>query len=188
MSTISPFPLSSTGLGFQLRCHKMGRSTLLFITLTVSFSTLWSLIQTSQALDNSDSIRMTRSTGRSNNATDILYSERSDSVEGSGDTVDSMISQKILNQTVLTKEPERADNENHSRFRVTLATSEFSLPHLGAHDQGADKAQASSKGHAHSSVHIISEEALLEGSHITTEEQLKESHTTIVNDDFVTGE
>ncbi|KAM7402138.1 hypothetical protein PAMP_017403 [Pampus punctatissimus] len=157
----------------------MGRPFLLFITLIMSLSLLWSCIQTSQSLDNSDSVRITRSTGRSNNAPDILHSESSDSVEGSGRSVHSMISQNIINRT-LTKEPERASNENRSGFRVTM--SELTLPHLGAHDQGTDRVNTSSTGHNHSRVHIISEEALLEGSHITTEE-----HTTIVNDDFVTG-
>ncbi|KAM7422623.1 hypothetical protein PAMA_010591 [Pampus argenteus] len=137
----------------------MGCSSLLFITLIMSLSLLWSFVQTSQSLDNSESIRMTRSTGRRNNATDILHSESSDSVEGSGHSVHSMISQNIINRT-LTKEPERASNENRSGFRVTMQDT----------------------GHNRSRVHIISEEALLEGSHITTEE-----HTTIVNDNVVTG-
>lgn len=184
METISAVPLflldCSAGLGIST---KMGRSSLLFITLTVSLSSLGSLIQTSHSLDNSDSARMTRSTVRNNNATDVLASEvifhsESDSVEGSGHSGGSTALQKPINRTV--------SGENRSGSGITLtATPALTRHHSGAHDQGADKANSSVTRYIHSSVHIISEEAL---SHITTEEQLKESHTSIVNDGFLDGE
>ncbi|XP_044069768.1 proline-rich transmembrane protein 3-like [Siniperca chuatsi] len=182
-------------LRFRYKYQKMGRSSLLFIVLTVYLSSLGSLIQTTHSLDNSDSVRMTRSTRRNNNnapyssASGVIFDSesRSDSVEGSGQSVDSMASQK-LNRTVIPKEPERAGNENRSGSGITLTTTPaLTLHHSGAHDQGADKANTSITGYIHSAVHIISEEALMEGSHITTKEQLKESDTSTVNDDFLDG-
>lgn len=156
----------------------MGRSSLLFITLTVCLSSLWSLTQTSQSLDSSDSIHVTDSTGSSNSTNDslsseaILHSESSDSVEGSGRSVDRMISQKIINRTVLTKESEQAGNENPSGFGLSFATVlELTLAHLGAHGQDTDNANISSTG-----------------QRIITEEQLKRSYKTTVNDNIVTGE
>ncbi|XP_056245812.1 proline-rich transmembrane protein 3-like [Seriola aureovittata] len=168
----------------------MGRSSLFFVTL--SLFSLGCLIQTSHSLDNSDSVRVTRSTDRNSNATDSLAGEvifhsesSSDSVEGSGHNVDSVTSQKLINKT---KEHEPASNENHSGSGKTLTTTlELILHHLQAHDQGADKANTSITGHTHSSVHIVSEEAFSEGSHITSEEQFKESHTSIVNDESLDG-
>lgn len=65
--------------------------------------------------------------------------------------------------------------------------SGLALHQLRAHDRGADKANISKTGHTHSSVHIISEETSLGGSHMTTEEQLKDSHTSIVKDDSQDG-
>lgn len=174
--SIFPFLLCSTGLGFQLRCQKMGRSSLLFITLTVCLSSLWSLAQTSQSLDWSDSIQMTQSTERSNNSTNslsseaILSSDSSDSVEGSGRSIDHMISQKVINWTVLPAESEQAGNENPPRFGLTLTTLELTLGHLGAHDQDTDSANTSSTG-----------------QHTITEEKFKKRHTTTVHDDFVAG-
>lgn len=170
----------------------MGHSSLLSITLTMSFLSLGSLIQTSHLLDNSDSVRMTQSTDRNINAMDSLRREvifhsvrASDSAEGSGDTVHNRTSQ--INKTVIPKESEQASTENRSGVTLTT-TPALTLHHLQAHDQEADKGDTSIKGHAQSSVHLISEEALLEGSHTTTEQQIKESHTSTLNDDFLSGE
>ncbi|XP_071349867.1 proline-rich transmembrane protein 3-like [Trachinotus anak] len=171
----------------------MGQSSFLFIT--VSLFSLGTLIQTSHSLDNTDSVRVTRSTGGNNNATDsfagevIFHSESSNkSVEGSGLYVDSTTPQKLINNTAISKEPEQASNKNHSGPERTLtATLVLTLQHLLAHDQGADKANTSSTGDTHSGVHIISEEAFSEGSNITTEEQFKDSRTSTVNDDPLDG-
>ncbi|XP_074491733.1 proline-rich transmembrane protein 3 [Sebastes fasciatus] len=143
----------------------MGRSSLLFITL--SLSSLGSLIQISHSLDNS--VRITRSAGSEL----MFYSEgSSDSVEGSGLSVDSTASQTL----VFPKKSERAGNENHSESGITLTTT----PALTLH-HSADKANTSTTGYTHSRVYMISEE---EGSHVMTEEHLKESHTSKVNEDF----
>ncbi|XP_051272330.1 proline-rich transmembrane protein 3-like [Dicentrarchus labrax] len=168
----------------------MGRSSLLFITLTVYLSSLGSLIQTSHLPDNS--VRMTRSTARNNNAPDSVATEvifhpesSSDTVESSGQSVDSTASQKVINQTVIPKRPERAGTENRPGSGITLTTTPaLTLQHSGGHGQEADRANSSITGYTHSSVHSISEEAL---SHITTEEQLKETHISIVNEDFLDG-
>lgn len=96
-------------------------------------------------------------------------------MEGSGHSGGSAASQKPIDRTV----------SRGNRSGVTLTTTPaLTLHHSGAHDQGADKANTSITGYTHSSVHIISEEAL---SHIITEEQLKESHTLIVNDGSLDG-
>ncbi|XP_038552708.1 uncharacterized protein LOC119886201 [Micropterus salmoides] len=166
----------------------MGRSSLLVIVLSLSVK-LGSLIQTSHSLGNSDSVRITRSTHRHSDdpyslaSGVIVHSEsHSESVEGSGHNVDSTASQKLINQTVMSKKPDRAGNENRSGSGITLTTTPApTLHHSGAHDQGADEANT---GYTHSGV---SEEALLEGSHITTKEQLKESHASTVNDGFLDG-
>ncbi|XP_035858510.1 uncharacterized protein LOC116041559 isoform X2 [Sander lucioperca] len=176
------------GFGLNIKSVKMGRSSLLFISLTVSLSSLGNLI-TSHSLDNSDPDRITRSTGRNNNAPDSLASElifhsesSSDSAEGRGQSVDSTASQILI----IPKETEQASNESRSGSGIPLTkTPALTLHHSGARDQGADKADTSVTGYTHSSVHMISEEALLEGSH--TAEQLKKSHTSIVNDDFLHG-
>ncbi|GAA6215874.1 proline-rich transmembrane protein 3-like [Lates japonicus] len=165
----------------------MGSSSLLFTTLTVSLLLLGSLIQTSHSLDDSDSVQITRSTGRNNKAADSLVSEviLHDSEEGSGHYVDSTASQKLINKPVIPKESERASNESRSGPGITLTTTPARTQHhLQAHDQGADKANTSITGHTH----IISEEAFLESSHVTAEEQLKESHTSTVNEDSLDGE
>lgn len=108
-------------------------------------------------------------------------------MEGSGHD-DSTASQKLINQNLIQKEPERASNENHSGSGITLTpTPTLTLHHSGSRDRGADEANTSITGYTHSSVHIISDEALLEGRHITTKEHLKETHTSIVNDDFLDG-
>lgn len=171
----------------------MGRSSLLFITLTVSFSSLGSLIQTSHLLDNSDSVRITQNADRNINATDSFNSDvifhsvsSSEAAEGSGQSVDSRTSQ--INNTVIPKESEQASTENSSESGVTLTTTpDPTLYHLKALDQKADKANTSITGHTRSGVHFISEEALLEGSHISTEEQLKEDQISTVNDVYLNG-
>ncbi|XP_076604965.1 proline-rich transmembrane protein 3 [Chaetodon auriga] len=170
----------------------MGRSSLLFVMLTVSLSSLGSLNQTSRSLDNSDSAKMTQSTGRNNNAPDSLSSEvifhsagSSDSLEGSGESVNSAATQKIINRAVIPKQPRQAGNEKRSGPGITLTTTPALSPHLSEdHDQAADRANTSITGSTHSSVHMISEEAL---SHRTAEGQLKESHTSTVKDDFLDG-
>ncbi|XP_026202832.1 uncharacterized protein LOC113153424 [Anabas testudineus] len=148
----------------------------------MSFSSLGSLIQTSHSLDNSDSVRR-NANSTDNLSKDIIFHSvsGSDSAEGSGHSVDSRTSQ--INKTVIQKDSEQASIENSSESGVTLTTTAALTPyHLQAHDQKADEANTSITGHTHSSVHLISEEALLDGSHITTEEQLQESQTSIVND------
>ncbi|TKS71814.1 Proline-rich transmembrane protein 3 [Collichthys lucidus] len=158
-------------------------SSLLLITLLAS---LGSLLQTSGSLD-SDSLRMTQRTGRNNNAPDSLSTEvrlKTEaflSVEGGRQDVSSTASQRLLNQTAVPKEPERAGNEKQSGSGITLTTTPaLSLHHSGPRDpKGADKANTSITGYTHSSVHIISE------SHITAEE--RPSHTSTVNDDFLNG-
>lgn len=170
----------------------MGRSYLLLITLTASLCSLGSLIQTSHSLANSGSVRMTRGTSRNNNAPDSLSSEvifhsvdGSDSVEGSGQSVDSTATQKLINRAVISKEPERARSEKRSGPGIALtATPVLTLHHSEVHDLGADRANTSITGSTHSGVHMISEEAL---SHRTAEGQLKPSHISTVNDDFLDG-
>ncbi|XP_032369115.1 proline-rich transmembrane protein 3 isoform X1 [Etheostoma spectabile] len=182
--------LQVLGFGLNIKSVKMGRPSLLFLSLTVSFSSLGSLI-TSRSLDNSDSDQIIRSTGRNNNAPDSLASElifhsesSSDSVKDRRQSVDSTASQILI----IPKETEQASNESHSGSGIPLTkTPALTLHHSGTREQGADKANTSITGYIHSGVHMISEEALLEGSHRTTEEQLKESHTSIVKDDFLHG-
>lgn len=149
----------------------MGCSSFLLI---VCLSSLGSLIQTLHSLDSSDSVRLAQGIGRNNNAPDSLYSElifhsvsSSDSVEGSGQSVDSKASR-------------RAGSEKRSGSTTPALT----LHDSGAQGQGADRANTSITGDTQSSVHIISEEAL---GHVTSEEQFKESHAFTVNDDFLDG-
>nr|XP_046241220.1 uncharacterized protein LOC124057127 [Scatophagus argus] len=160
-------------------------SPLRFIMLTMTLSSLGSLIQTTQSLDNYDSVRTTRRTAKNNTAPDRFSSEAvfhsessSDSLEGSG--VDGTASQKLIYPTVIPEEPKRAANKRLSGSGITLTTT----PALTLHQSEAHRPNASITGYAHSSVHIISEEAL---SRIATEEQLKESHKSIVNNDFLDG-
>lgn len=131
-------------------------SFLLFITLTVPLSSLGRLIQNSHSLDNSDSVRKTRSTGKSDSAPDslssevIFHSESSrDSLEGSGqsaDSVDRTASQTLINRTVIPKEPEPAGNEKHSGSGISLTTTPaLSLHQSGAHDQVADRSNKNNK-------------------------------------------
>lgn len=165
----------------------MGLSLLLIMLL----ASLGNLLQSSHSLDY-DSLRMT---GRNNNApdslstevrlkTEVFHSESSSgSMEGGRQDVYSTASQKLFSQTALPKEPERAGNEKQSGSGITLTTTPaLSLHHSGPRDQGADRANTSITGYTHSTVHIISEEAL---SHITAEERL--SHISMVNDDFLDG-
>ncbi|XP_068998813.1 proline-rich transmembrane protein 3-like [Embiotoca jacksoni] len=166
----------------------MGRSSLLFITLTVTLSSVGSLIQTSHSLDASGSVQVTRSTDINSRALDSLASEvifnSESSVEGNGHHDGSAASQQISHTTVLPTEPDRVSNKKHSGSEITLTTRLALTPHPpGTHDQGAEKADTSITGHTHSSA----EGSLLEGSQITTEAQLKESHTSRVNDDFLTS-
>lgn len=191
---MSTFPLfsSASGLGISILLTKMGSSSLLFITLTMSFSSLGSLIQTSHLVDNSDSVQITQNADRNINATDSFSSvifhsvSGSEAAEGSGHSVVSRTSK--INNTVIPKESERASTVNSPESGVTLTTTpDRTLYHLKAHDQKADEANTSITGHTHSGVHLISGEALLEGSHITTEQQLKEGQTSTVNDVFLNG-
>ncbi|XP_078028533.1 proline-rich transmembrane protein 3 [Epinephelus lanceolatus] len=162
----------------------MGRSSLLFITLTMSLSSLGNLIQTPHSLHHSDSVRITRGTGRDNKAPDslasglILHSQSSgDSVEGSGQSVESTASQTLI----IPKKSERVGSENRSGSGITLTTTPALTPHHSrAQGRETDKANMSITGFTHSSVHMISEEALLDGSHVMTEEQLKKNHTSIM--------
>ncbi|KAK2862096.1 hypothetical protein Q5P01_001629 [Channa striata] len=165
----------------------MGCSSLLFITFTVSFLSLGSLIQTPHLLDNSDSVRTTRSTSRNNRADSLAravfyHSVRSsDSVEGSGHGVASRTSQRLINEIVIPNMPERTETESSSGSEVLLTTSPaYTLYHLQPRDQDADKANTSIIGHTHSRVNLMSEDALFKSSHITTEEQLKDNQTSIV--------
>lgn len=98
------------------------------------------------------------------------------SVEGSGHSVDSTAS-----QTLIPEESERASNEDRSWSGVTL-TLVRAVHHSGPQDQGVDKVNTWITRHNLSIVRTISEE---EGSRITTEEQLKKSHTSTVNADFL---
>lgn len=170
----------------------MGRPSLLFILLTMSSSTLGSLIQTSRLQDNSDSVQINQNADKNIDATDSLSREvtfhsvsGSDVAEGSAHSVDSRTSQ--INNTVIPKESERASTENTSESGVTLTTTpDRTLYHLKAHDQEADEANTSITGHAHASV-LISEDALLEGSHTSTEDQLKVGQASTVNDVLMNG-
>ena len=137
---------------------------------------LESLVQTSHLLDSSDSFQITRSTGRNNNATDSLaYKENflsessSESVEGSGYDAGSATLQKLISKTVIPKEHERASNENSSGSGITLTkTPALTLHNLhSAHDRGDDESNTGTGTPPRA--HIILEEALSEGSLITTE-------------------
>nr|XP_008280933.1 PREDICTED: uncharacterized protein LOC103357943 [Stegastes partitus] len=133
---------------------------------------------------------MTESSGRNNSGLDIPASEvifhSESSEEGSGHGADTAAAQGLVNKTITPEEPERASSENPSGSGITLTTRPGpTLHHSGAHEQGADKANSSITGYSHSSVHRLSEEALLDDGHITNEEQLKKSPR--VNDDSLSG-
>uniref|UniRef100_A0A3Q4GDA3 Si:ch211-14i3.2 n=1 Tax=Neolamprologus brichardi TaxID=32507 RepID=A0A3Q4GDA3_NEOBR len=159
----------------------MGR--LLFVTLTVSLSSLGSLIQSSHSPSNSGSVQITQSRARNNSSLDSLASEvifQSESpVEGSRYSVGSMKLQQLINQAVTP-----LSKETHSGSGIIVGT-EPSLHHSGPLDPRADKANTSITGNTHPSVPVISEGALLEGGHITAE-RLQESHTSAVKHNFPT--
>ncbi|XP_026162304.1 uncharacterized protein LOC113130151 [Mastacembelus armatus] len=162
----------------------MGSSSLHFITLTMTLSTLGSLIQTSHLLNNSESARITQSTS-GNNVSNSLASEEifhsvssSDSMEGSGSDADSLITPRLINQTVISKEPKQASKENLPGSGIPLTP--LTLHHSQAHDQRAEKDNTSIRH-----VDIVSEEVFLEGRHLTAEEQLTENHTFTANNDFL---
>ena len=142
----------------------MGRSSLLFIV--VSLSSLGSLIQTFSNNDTADS-----------SASELIFhsGNSSGSLEGSGHSVDSTASQKLI---IPLK------SEGPGSGSTLTPTPALRPHHSGANDQGAQAANASITGYTDSSVHKTSEEALLEDSH---EEELKESHISTVNDDFLDG-
>ncbi|XP_022049696.2 proline-rich transmembrane protein 3-like [Acanthochromis polyacanthus] len=165
----------------------MGWSSLLFVTLTISLSSLTSLIQTSHSLN---SAQINKSTRRNNSGLDIPASEvifhSKSSEEGSGHSSDTTASQELTNKTIIPEKPERVSNENPSESGITLTTRPAPiLHHSGSHEREADKANSSVTGYSHSSEHRLSEEALLDSSHITSEEQLKTSPG--VNDDSLIG-
>lgn len=154
------------------------------------FFSLGSFVQSAHLLDDTKSVRITRSTGRNNNATGGLTSEAifhpvasSDSAEGSGHSVDSRTSQRLINKTGGLTAPKRGRNKNGSVARITLPTPALTLHHLQANDQEADEANTSVTGHTQSRQHPLPEEAFLESSHITTEQ----SHKSILDHDILGG-
>lgn len=126
----------------------MRRSSLLFIAVTVSLSSLGSFIQTSDSRGDFDSI------GPNSRPTDSLSAEvilrpegSSDSAEASGLRVNAHQSHPLVNWIPEVK----AKDENRSE--ITLATTpSISLPNLETRDEGADQAKASVTGPNHPSV------------------------------------
>lgn len=161
---------------------KMGH--LLFIILTVSLSSLGSLIQSSHSLSNSGSVLITQSGARNNSSLDSLAREvifQSESpAEASGHSVGSVPSQRQL----INQAPIPPSNQKHSGPGIPV-DSEPTLHHSGLQDQGADKDTASITGYTHPSVPVISEGALLDGSHRAAK-RLKESRTSVVKHEFPT--
>ncbi|KAF3689880.1 Proline-rich transmembrane protein 3 Precursor [Channa argus] len=113
----------------------------------------------------------------------------SDSVEGSGHGFGSRKSQRLTNDTVIPKKPEREETENTSASKFLLTTSPANTPHhLQPRDQEAEKANTSIIGDTDSSGNIMTEDALFKSTHITTEEQPNDSQTPIVNVKVFDGE
>ncbi|KAM7006442.1 uncharacterized protein LKV04_003011 [Tautogolabrus adspersus] len=161
----------------------MGFSILLYITLTLPFSSLGSIIQTANLLDKSANLQMTRITDNDPfifASKDILHSESiGDSLEGSGLTGDGT-ALKLINQAAIPEEHNQVGNENPSGPDITLTkTQDLTLLHLGAGDPGEDKSKT------HSSVHIISEGALIEDILSAAEEQLKKRQSSEVDEDLL---
>lgn len=184
---MSPSPLTDLGI----LSSTMAQSSFLYITLTLSLSAFANLLQTSHSLENSVSVQITQSAAGNSGDPDSLFSQvifqSESSVEGSGRDAGGPASRQLIDQ-LAPKEPQRGGNENQSASGIPLTTRRALTPqHSGTPDQEAIKASASITGYTHSILGRISEEAFLEGSHITTEERLKESHTSSVKYDFPTG-
>lgn len=163
----------------------MRRSSLLFITLTVFISLLGILIQASQSPDNFDSVQIAGSADRDSRS--LNFTSES-SVEGSGLGAGSLASHKLFNMSVILKEPERLSNENHPGSGITSTTGPANtLQHPGTHNQEADKTNIPIRPYTHPRVRVIIKEVQLDGSHITNEEELKESHMSTVKDEFQIG-
>ncbi|XP_047439509.1 proline-rich transmembrane protein 3-like isoform X2 [Mugil cephalus] len=164
----------------------MACSSLLFITLTVSLSALGNLLKTSHS-----SVQVTQSAAGNSSDLDSLFSQvifhSESSVEGSGHDAGSTASRQLIDR-LTPKGPQGASDENQSTSGIPLTTTRALIPqHSEFPDQGADKVSASITGYTDSILSKISDEAFLEGSHITTEEHLKQSHTSSVKYDFPTG-
>lgn len=101
-------------------------SPMLFRTLAICLSSLGSLIQASHSLDYLDSVQVTHSTGRNNNAQDRLSSEvishsrSSMESSASGQSADSKALQTLVNRTITSKEPEPVGNEMYFLSGITL--------------------------------------------------------------------
>lgn len=116
----------------------------------------------------------------------IFHPESStDSADAAVHTDDGPISQTLINR--IPKELEQGRDENPSGI-ILATTPTFSPRELGTHEEEAYNINTSFPGRRHSSVHVIPKESLLERSHITMEEQLKESNTSMANEDFLIGE
>uniref|UniRef100_A0A672Y8W9 Si:ch211-14i3.2 n=1 Tax=Sphaeramia orbicularis TaxID=375764 RepID=A0A672Y8W9_9TELE len=120
----------------------------------------------------------------------IYYSEpRSESVEGSGQSVDRTLQQKFINRSAVLKKPEWANTRNHSGSGTGSDTTPApTIPE--AHDQVVDKTHASileTSGETHSSEYTVSEETFLKGGLIKADGQLHDSQTSTVNNGFLIG-
>nr|XP_029134838.1 uncharacterized protein LOC109990288 [Labrus bergylta] len=164
---------------------KMGLSSLLYITLTLPLASLGSFIQTANLPDKSDNSQKYGIPGGYINdpfilaSKDILHSESiGDSLEGSGLTGDGTALKLISH--INPEEHNQVGNENPSGPEITLTkTQDLTLLHSEAGDPGEDKANT------HSSVHIISEGALIEDSLSAAEEQLEKIQSSKVDEDLL---
>lgn len=161
----------------------MGGSSFLFVILNISTGIL---IHTSRSLETPESVQITQSTGRnisdfvSLSSEAVFHSESSvvDSINSAG----SVVTPQLIYETVSLKDPERVNSKDHSGSGTALTMRPAPTYHQS---ETHDTVNLSVTGHIHSTV--MSEGALLDGSHLTTEKQLTETHESTEKYDLLTG-
>lgn len=124
-------------------------SSMLLMTLTMCLSSN----QASHSMDYLDSVQVTHSTGRNNNAQDrlstevISHSRSSRESSASGQSADSKASQMLINRTIASKEPEPVGNEMYFWSGITLTKTlalSVQQEHVQTHIPGADQSSHTS--------------------------------------------
>lgn len=156
----------------------MGRSAVpvLCVTLIASFCSLGSLFQTPHSQGIFDPSRTSQRRNRNiNDANDVTREANFHSesfVEGSGHVAGDVKSPQLVTESAILTESE----QQHSGSEILLRKSPALNVHSSeVHNPGADTAD-SMTGDSHTSG--LSEEAELNNSHLTTDEQLQGSRSS----------
>ncbi|CAG5980916.1 unnamed protein product [Menidia menidia] len=157
-----------------------------FLLVMLNICSFGSLLQTSFALGIFDTVQTTHTTGGTITGLDNAESEVIFHTDGSEDGSGLNPSSVASPQSETLKKLEQETKENYHGPGFKLITEPALVEHhTEAHNQGADKANASITGYSQSTV--VSEEALLEGSQMISEEELQSHASTMKYDPQTRG-